>query len=213
MEEWQATWHYFNVRMLVPHILYQICSSLFISMPLDILGLYSLKTQHYGYRNPHYKPKIVWPPYQVYHGNPYSNKKVSSLWIKALILDCTKHLAGIILANKDMIFPYRLQRQYSIKVCLTMKDSKYNFTNQMISSQNNLVWLSTLFNWNGQQDFVRHHSTSRVNITCKKTKLQYNSTGWHTLSKSMPAKPVASNSYSHFTDSIFCIIVRWDLIF
>ena len=34
--------------------------------------LYSKKTSSYGYRNPHYKPKTVWRPSQVYNGNPYT---------------------------------------------------------------------------------------------------------------------------------------------
>ena len=36
------------------------------------------------YRNPHYKPKTVWRPSQVYNGNPYTNKSASSYSIEAL---------------------------------------------------------------------------------------------------------------------------------
>ena len=31
-----------------------------------------------GYKNPHYKPKMIWRPSQVTNGNPYSNKTVST---------------------------------------------------------------------------------------------------------------------------------------
>ena len=34
--------------------------------------LFTKKTPSYGYRDPHYKPKTVWRPSQVYNGNPYS---------------------------------------------------------------------------------------------------------------------------------------------
>ena len=36
------------------------------------------KTPSYGYRDPHYKPKTVWRPSQVYNGNPYTDKTASS---------------------------------------------------------------------------------------------------------------------------------------
>ena len=36
-----------------------------------------IKTPSYGYRNPHYKPKMVWRPSQVYNGNPYIDEMVS----------------------------------------------------------------------------------------------------------------------------------------
>ena len=39
------------------------------------------KTPFCGYRNPHYKPNMVWLPSQVHNGNPYTNKTASSLWI------------------------------------------------------------------------------------------------------------------------------------
>ena len=32
------------------------------------------------YKNPHYKPEMVVRPAQVYNGNPYANKTVSSSW-------------------------------------------------------------------------------------------------------------------------------------
>ena len=32
--------------------------------------LFTKKTPSYGYRDPHYKPKTVWRPSQVYNGNP-----------------------------------------------------------------------------------------------------------------------------------------------
>ena len=36
--------------------------------------LFTKKTPCYGYRDPHYKPKTVWRPSQVYNGNPYTDK-------------------------------------------------------------------------------------------------------------------------------------------
>ena len=43
----------------------------------------SKKTTSYGYMNPHYKPKTVWRPSQVYNVNPYTNKATCSWWIEA----------------------------------------------------------------------------------------------------------------------------------
>ena len=40
--------------------------------------LFTKKTPSYGYRDPHYKPKTVWRPSQVYNGNPHTDKTVSS---------------------------------------------------------------------------------------------------------------------------------------
>ena len=40
--------------------------------------LFTKKTPSYGYRDPHYKPKTVWRPSQVYNGNPYTDKTASS---------------------------------------------------------------------------------------------------------------------------------------
>ena len=40
--------------------------------------LFTKKTSSYGYRDPHYKPKTVWRPSQVYNGNPYTDKTASS---------------------------------------------------------------------------------------------------------------------------------------
>ena len=45
------------------------------------LGPHSLNRRRL-YRNPHYKLKTVWRPSQVYNGNPYANKMVSSWWIE-----------------------------------------------------------------------------------------------------------------------------------
>ena len=44
--------------------------------------IFTKKTPSYGYGNPHYKPKTVWWPSQVYNGNPYTNKTASSQWIE-----------------------------------------------------------------------------------------------------------------------------------
>ena len=47
--------------------------------PESSLGFYFTKqVPPYGHRNPHYKPKTVWYPSQVYNGNPFTNKTVSS---------------------------------------------------------------------------------------------------------------------------------------
>ena len=46
----------------------------FKSSHCNLLG----KTPSYGYRDPHDKPKKVWRPSQVYNGNPYTDKTVSS---------------------------------------------------------------------------------------------------------------------------------------
>ena len=40
--------------------------------------LFTKKKLSYGYRDPHDKPKTVWRPSQVYHGNPYTDKTASS---------------------------------------------------------------------------------------------------------------------------------------
>ena len=40
--------------------------------------LFNKMAQSYGYRNPHYKPKMVRWPFQVYDGNPYTTETMSS---------------------------------------------------------------------------------------------------------------------------------------
>ena len=40
--------------------------------------LFIKKTPFYGYRDPHYKPKAVWRPSQVYNGSRYTDKTASS---------------------------------------------------------------------------------------------------------------------------------------
>ena len=47
--------------------------------------LFTKKTPCYQYRDPHYKPKTVWRPSQIYNGNSYTRKTVSSQWIEALV--------------------------------------------------------------------------------------------------------------------------------
>ena len=47
-------------------------------------SLFTKNTPYYGYTYPHYKPKAVWRPAQVYTGNPCINKMVSSSRIEAL---------------------------------------------------------------------------------------------------------------------------------
>ena len=54
---------------------YRILYMIFIVTPGP---LFIKKTPSYGYRDPHYKPKTVWRPFQVYNGNPYTDKMVSS---------------------------------------------------------------------------------------------------------------------------------------
>ena len=40
--------------------------------------LFTKKMLPSEYRDPHYKPKTVWRPSQVYNGNPYTDKTASS---------------------------------------------------------------------------------------------------------------------------------------
>ena len=44
---------------------------------------FTKKAPSYTNRNPHYKPKMVWRPSQVYNVNSYTNKTVYPLWIEA----------------------------------------------------------------------------------------------------------------------------------
>ena len=44
----------------------------------DTGPLFRKKKPSYGYKNPHYKPKMVWRQYQLHNGNPYTNKVMSS---------------------------------------------------------------------------------------------------------------------------------------
>ena len=46
--------------------------------------LFTKKTPSHWYRYPHYKPKTVWRPSQVYNGNPYTSKEASSSRTEAL---------------------------------------------------------------------------------------------------------------------------------
>ena len=46
--------------------------------------LFTKKTPSFGYRDPHYKPKTVWWPSQVFNGNPYTDNMASSWSIEAL---------------------------------------------------------------------------------------------------------------------------------
>ena len=65
-----------------------------------ILSLYSLiQTPSCDYMNSHYKPNRVWRSSQVYNGNPYTNKTVSSQWKEAQILHKIKGGGGVI-SNK-----------------------------------------------------------------------------------------------------------------
>ena len=60
---------------------YYICV---IYLPISPGPLFTKKMSCYGYRNPHYKPKMVWWPSHVYNGNPHTNKTVFSWWIQAV---------------------------------------------------------------------------------------------------------------------------------
>ena len=61
--------------------------SIYIAGPL-----FTKKTPSYGYRDPHYKPKTVWRPSQLYNGNPYTDKTASSQWIKAQFTTTTESM-------------------------------------------------------------------------------------------------------------------------
>ena len=53
-------------------------------------------TLSYRYRNPHYKPTTFWRPSQVYNGNPFTNKSLSSWWTEAqCCYTITMHSYGI----------------------------------------------------------------------------------------------------------------------
>ena len=58
------------------HSISHICSNTWF--------LFTKKMPSYRYMDPHYKPKRVWRPSQVYNGNLYTNKTVSSQWKAAL---------------------------------------------------------------------------------------------------------------------------------
>ena len=49
-----------------------ICLSLFMTDGCFPVPLFTKMTPSYGYRDPHYKPKTVWRPSQVYNGNHYT---------------------------------------------------------------------------------------------------------------------------------------------
>ena len=49
----------------------------------DPWALFTKRMSSYGYMNPHYKPRTVWRPYEVYKGDPYTNKTVSFKRIEA----------------------------------------------------------------------------------------------------------------------------------
>ena len=48
-----------------------------VSLASGPLFMKILRTPSCGYRNPHYKPKTVWRPCQIYNGNLYTNKTAS----------------------------------------------------------------------------------------------------------------------------------------
>ena len=54
--------------------------TLALGSTLDNPGpLFTKKMPSYGYKDPHYKPKTVWRPSQVYNGNPYTDKTASPI--------------------------------------------------------------------------------------------------------------------------------------
>ena len=54
------------------------------TIPSTAGPLFTKKTPSYGYRDPHYKPKTVGRPSQVYNGDPYTDNTAFSQWIEAL---------------------------------------------------------------------------------------------------------------------------------
>ena len=70
-----------HIGNILPGVRHSLQSVVLLAVWLDNPNtgpLFTKKTPSYGYRNPLYKPKTVWPPYQVYNGNPYTDKTVSS---------------------------------------------------------------------------------------------------------------------------------------
>ena len=55
-----------------------------------------IKKTYLWYRNPHNKPKTAWRPSQVYNGNPFINKTVSSYGMNAQVL---KHYDDVIMGS------------------------------------------------------------------------------------------------------------------
>ena len=71
----------FNIFFSIIISVWSVRQSHFVTGPLSII-----KTLCYGYKDSHYKPKLVLPRSRFYHGHPYTNKTVSSSWIEALVL-------------------------------------------------------------------------------------------------------------------------------
>ena len=100
--------------------LYRPCCPLSPERPLNLIThsvvagtsgalvrlLFTIKTPSYGYRNPHYKPKTVW---QVYNGNPYTNKTVSSRWIKAQECSSTNFALSLIMISKYIWWRHQME--------------------------------------------------------------------------------------------------------
>ena len=74
LNQWYALWGHFRT---------DVASCLTSCLCIIAGPLFTKTTPSYGYRDPHYKPKTVWRPSQVYNGNPYTDKTASSLWIEA----------------------------------------------------------------------------------------------------------------------------------
>ena len=88
----RAKWNFHRIwivmeKSLVKWVLVVLCCDVVtLSIPVDLCDLpkknpgplFTKKTPSYGYRDPHYKPKVVWRPSQLYNGNPYTDKTASS---------------------------------------------------------------------------------------------------------------------------------------
>ena len=77
---WSWSWLYLQMPyclMVMGHVFIKESMTLNDSI-LPAGPLFTKKTSSYGYRDPHYKPKTVWRPSQVYNGNSYTDKTGSS---------------------------------------------------------------------------------------------------------------------------------------
>ena len=70
--------------------LWTLLSSIFVSWLVPVQSydytpgpLFTKEAPYYGYRNPYYKPKMVWEPSRVHHGNPYTNNAAYSWCLEA----------------------------------------------------------------------------------------------------------------------------------
>ena len=91
------------------------------SLHLSLGHLFTKNEPHPGYRNPQYKPKTVWRPSQVYNGNPFYSKTVSSEWRTTLWpfvhmgWDCIRTLCFcmVFLPHSNILYSNVTLSQYS----------------------------------------------------------------------------------------------------